>query len=285
MSTAFIALQARRWLIPAAAVCTALPRFAGAQTDYFNTDRGRPLHVQDAVTIERYAFELQAAPIRWSRMPGAQVVWSVEPELAYGIFPRTQIELGVPVFVTEGFEGGPRSGVGAVHVSVLHALNVETLGFPALALHAAALIPAGDFGPRRAYPTVGALATRTTSFGRIHLNADGTLGRRIASDDERLSGSREAGHEDLARWQAGVAVDRALPLRSMLIGAEVVARQPLIVGTEVDWLAGAGIRWQLDPRWALDAGLARSLGEDVEWSLTLGAARSFGLIRFFPSSR
>lgn len=263
----------------------AAPRTASAQTDYFNTDRGRPLHVQDAITIERYAFELQAAPIRWSRMPGAQVVWSVEPELAYGIFPRTQIELGVPVYVTEGFASGPRSGTGAVHVSVLHALNVETLGFPALAVHAAALIPAGDLGPRRAYPTFGVLATRTSSLGRLHLNADGTFGRRFAADDDRLSGSRAAGHEDLARWKAGVAIDRALPLRSMLIGAEVVARQPLIADADVDWHAGAGIRWQLNPRWALDGGLARTLGDDVEWSFTLGAARSFGLIRFFPSSR
>jgi hypothetical protein len=44
-----------------------VPAAAFAQTDYFNTDRGRPLQVQDAIPIERYAFELQAAPLRWSR--------------------------------------------------------------------------------------------------------------------------------------------------------------------------------------------------------------------------
>ena len=31
---------------------------AGAQTDYYNTDRGRPVEIEDAYPTERYAFEL-----------------------------------------------------------------------------------------------------------------------------------------------------------------------------------------------------------------------------------
>lgn len=267
-----------------AAVLT-LPATARAQTDYFNTDRGRPLHVQDAIAIERYAFELQAAPLRWSRATSAHVVWSVEPELAYGIFPRTQIELGAPVYVTEGFQDGSRAGVGAVHLSLLHALNTETLGLPGLAVNASVAVPAGNFGPRRLYTTLGALATRTTSLGRVHLNADATQGDGIADDDSRWATSRGAGLEELSRWTAGVAVDRAIPLRSLLVGAELVARQPIRDGTNVEWQAATGVRWQLDPRWALDAGLARTLGEEHEWSLTFGAARSFGLINLIPLGR
>jgi hypothetical protein len=261
------------------------PAIAGAQTDYFNTDRGRPLHVQDATPIERYAFELQAAPLRWSRASDARVVWSVEPELAYGILPRTHLEIGLPVFVTEGFEGGSRSGVGAVHVSILHALNTETLGLPAFALNAAVSVPAGNFGARRLYTTVGAIATRTTPVGRVHLNADATSGDGIADTDSRWDNARGAGLEELSRWSAGVAIDRALPLRSMLVGAELVARQPIREGSRVAWQAAAGVRWQLDPRWALDAGLGRTLGNDREWSLTFGAARSFGLINLMPLNR
>lgn len=261
------------------------PVAAQAQTDYFNTDRGRPLHVQDATAIERYAFELQAAPLRWSRASDARVVWSVEPELAYGIFPRTQLEIGIPVFVTEGFEGGSRSGAGAVHVSVLHALNAETLGLPALALNASVAIPAGNFGARRLYTTVGGIATRTMSPGRVHLNLDATLGDGIADADGRWDTARGVGLDELSRWSAGVAVDRALPLRSMLLGAEVVARRPIREGSGVSWQAAAGVRWQLDPRWALDAGLGRALGDDDEWSLTFGAARTFGLINLMPLNR
>lgn len=253
-------------------------RSAEAQTDYFNTDRGRPLHVQDATPIERYAFEMQAAPLRWSRSAGARVLWSFEPELAYGILARTQLEVGLPVYV-EGLDGGRESGVGAVHVSVLHALNVETLGWPALALNGAVAIPAGDFGPQRTYVTVGAIATRTIAFGRLHLNVDATPGPEPTNTDDG------PGAHDLSRWTAGMAFDRALPLRSMLIGAEVVANRALHHGAEVEWRAATGVRWQVNPHWAFDAGMGRSFGDEREWSLTFGAARAFGLLKFFPVSR
>jgi hypothetical protein len=259
----------------------AIPGAVQAQTDYFNTDRGRPLHVQDAIAIERYAFELQAAPLRWSRASNARVVWSVEPELAYGILPRTQLEVGAPVFITEGFEGGSRAGVGAVHVSLLHAFNVETLGIPALAINAAVLIPAGDFGPRRTYATFGALATRTTSLGRIHVNADATSGPGFIAGD--VAG--RPGENELSRWTLGMAVDRTMPLRSLLVGAELVAARPIRAGSDMEWRAATGVRWQVNPYWAFDAGLGRSLADDREWSLTFGAARSFGLLRFFPRGR
>ncbi|HEX6316036.1 MAG TPA: hypothetical protein VFZ73_14295 [Gemmatimonadaceae bacterium] len=265
--------------IPVMLVLMMAPGISGAQTDYFNTDRGRPLHVQDATAIERYAFELQAAPLRWSRSAGARVLWSVEPELAYGLLPRTQLEVGIPVLVAEGFHGGRKWGVGAVHLSVLHALNVETLGWPALAVNAAVAIPAGDFGPQRSYATVGALATRTTSFGRLHVNVDATPGPVLPDADDG------PGLHDLSRWTAGVAVDRALPLRSLLVGAELVAQRPLHDDSEVEWRAATGVRWQVSPSWAFDAGVGRSFGDDREWSLTFGAARAFGLLKLFPVSR
>ena len=265
-----------------AAAVAFVPAAAFAQTDYFNTDRGRPLQVQDAIPIERYAFELQAAPLRWTRSPNARVTWSIEPELAYGILPRTQLEIGLPVFIVEGQPSAPGSGVGSVHVSMLHALNVETLGMPGLAFTAVASIPAGSLGPRRAYFTAGGVATRTISSGRLHLNVDATPGDAIAADDERAD---TPGVHDLSRWSAGVALDHAFPLRSMLVGAEFVVRQPIVQGADLQWQTGTGVRWQLDPRWALDAGLARSFGNEDEWSITIGAARSFGLINLIPLSR
>ena len=261
-----------------------VPIVAGAQTDYFNTDRGRPLYVQDAYAIERYAFELQAAPIRWSRADGRSI-WSVEPELAYGIFPRTQFEVGIPIVRADSFDGGAKTSLGALHVSVLHALNVETLGLPALALSAAYSAPIGDFGPPRGYPTLGALATRTTSLGRLHLNAEFAIGGDVPADDEVWESSRAVGLEEVSRWLVGAAIDRTLPLRSMLFGAEVLARQPIREGSSVQWEVATGMRWQLDPLWSLDAGLGHSFGPENEWSLTFGAARSFGLIHFMPLNR
>jgi len=261
------------------------PTAAVAQTDYFNTDRGRPLQTQDALAIERYALELQAAPLRWSRAAGPHVVWAVEPELAYGILPRTQLEIGLPFYFTDGFDAGSRGGIGAVHLSVMHVLNVETLGFPAMALEAGVAIPAGRFGASDLYTTLGAIATRTMAVGRVHVNAEFTQGNGIAATDRRWEESRSAGLEELSRWKAGVAVDRALPLRSMLLGAELVASRSMRDGADVDWNTAAGVRWQLAPQWAVDGGIGRSFGNSREWSLTVGAAWSFGLIHLIPLNR
>lgn len=205
------------------------------------------------------------------------VLWSVEPELAYGILPRTQLEIGLPVFVAEGAGNGRTHGVGAVHVSVLHALNVESLGWPALALNLAAAIPAGEFGPDAAYGAVGGIATRTTRLARVHVNVDAVIGPSTA-------GSGTGGAHDLERWSAGVALDRAMPLRSLLVAAEVVAGRPMDPADDLRWRAGAGIRWQLTPYWAVDAGIGRAFGDEREWSLTFGAARAFGLVRL-PRAR
>ena len=270
------------WIRHAAFIAAgaALPFAAGAQTDYFNTDRARPLHVQDALTIERYAFELSAAPLTWERSPGAGALWSVEPELAYGIFARTQLEAGLPLYLAD--EGSNRrGGVGAVHASLMHALNIETLGIPALAINASAAIPAGSFGPGSVYGSLGGIVTRTISLGRIHLNADATVGPRVSAD----AADEKPGLDDIARWSTGVAFDRALPLRSMLVGAEIVASQPIVVDGDVEWRAGAGVRWQAGPQWAFDAGLGRTFNDAREWSLTIGAARAFALPTFFPTGR
>jgi hypothetical protein len=76
----------------------------------------------------------------------------------------------------------------------------------------------------------------------------------------------------------GVAVDRTFPLRSLLVTAEVFAREPLRTGEEVEWNGGAGLRYQTSPRWAMDAGVGRRLsGSDQAWYVTVGAAYAFGL--------
>ncbi|MEO5902894.1 MAG: hypothetical protein ABIQ55_02665, partial [Gemmatimonadaceae bacterium] len=38
-----------------------------AQTDYYNTDTGRPIQIEDAYATERYAFEMKLAPVRLER--------------------------------------------------------------------------------------------------------------------------------------------------------------------------------------------------------------------------
>ena len=262
-----------------AIAAAATPTVASAQTDYYNTDRGRPLQIEDAYATERYAFELQLAPLRLERARGGVYNWGVEPEIAYGVLPRTQLELGLPLAYVEGVGAGQRAfGAAGLEVSLLHNLNVETETVPALAIAADALIPAGGLGPDRVYPSVKGLVTRTYSWLRFHGNAQYTF-----SDRSKDAGSESGGVAELSRWVAGLAVDKTLPLRSMLIGAEAFARQPIVPGTAVEWNAGAGIRYQLAPQFAIDGGVGTRLtGDERGWYVTFGTAYAFGVRSLFP---
>ncbi|HYD52549.1 MAG TPA: hypothetical protein VEA99_07975 [Gemmatimonadaceae bacterium] len=247
---------------------TATASAAHAQTDYYNTDAGRPITVEDATPIERRAFELQLAPLRLERSAGGRYSWGVEPEMAFGILPRTQIELAVPLALIDA-PTGRRAGLAGIELSALHNLNVETR-IPAFAVAADLLLPVGGFAPARAYPSVKGIATRTFRWARFHANAQYTMGEAPALDEEPTS--------ELSRWLAGVAVDRAFPLRSLLVTAEVTTEQPMHDEEELEWSAATGLRYQYSPRWAIDAGVGKRLtGTGGSWYLTFGSAYAFGL--------
>ncbi|MBA3258967.1 MAG: hypothetical protein H0T68_05820 [Gemmatimonadales bacterium] len=251
-----------------------------AQTDYYNTDRNRPIQIEDAYPTERYAFELQLAPVRLERVDGGGYNWGVEPEIAYGIFPRTHIEIGVPfAFVDGGPLGEQDFGLAGVDVSVLHNFNVETAGLPAFGLAADVLLPIGSLAPDNAYVSLRALATRTYSWARFHLNGQYTIGS--------ANGAGQAtGAAELSRWLAGIAVDRTFPLKSTLITAELFVQEPLVETGEVELNLAGGARYQLSPQLALDGGLGRRLtGDDQSWFVTFGAAYAFAIRGLIPVPR
>jgi len=255
----------------AAGIATPL----AAQTDYYNTDAGRPIRIEDAYPIERRAFELQAAPLRLERNRGGQYRWGIEPEFAYGIFPRTQVEVGVPLAWIDAGLGARTTGVAGIDIGILHNLNVETR-LPALAIAADVLLPVGNLGPDKAYPSLKGIATKTFSWARFHVNGQYTFGEA----DETPGAAPAIGAQavEVSRWLAGVAVDRPFPLRSVLLTGELYAERGLHDADETEWNAGLGTRYQLSPRWAVDAGLGRRLtGADQTWSLTAGGAFAFGL--------
>lgn len=252
----------------ALALVLIVPVAASAQTDYYNTDAGRPIRVEDAYPVERRAFELQLAPLRLERSRGAYT-WGMEPEAAFGIFRRTHVEVGFPLAMIDA--PGTRTSVGlaGVELSALHNLNVET-SIPALAIVADVLLPAGGFGPESAYPSVKGIATKTFTWMRFHANGQYTFG------DATDAGTSGAVH--LSRWVAGLAADKTFPLRSVLLTGEVVAEQPLEETEAVEWSAATGIRYQWSPRWAVDAGVGLRLStESRPWFVTVGSAYAFGL--------
>ena len=278
-------VRARR-LAVAARVTAALVAAAplGAQTDYYNTDLGRPLQVEDYLPLERYGLELQAAPLRVERARGGVYSWGIEPELAYGILPRTHFEVGLPLaYVDAGPVGGHASGLAGVDVSLFHQLNVET-AVPGFAVVGEALLPAGGLGPDKTYASVKGIATRTLSWARFHANAQYTFGSRLPADGEgeALGG----GAVELSRWLAGLAVDKTFPLRSLLVGAELTARQPLRRGEDTELSSTVGTRYQLSPRWNIDGGIGRRLTGDARgWYATFGTSYAFGLPFLIPAAR
>jgi hypothetical protein len=246
----------------------ALSRPVHGQTDYYNTDRGRPLRTEDAYPVERRAFEIQAAPLRLERFGAGAYSWGFEPEIAYGIAPRTHVEAGVPLAFIDA-AGVRRSGVSGLHLSILHNLNVETT-IPALAVGANAALPIGSLASDETFFSITGIATRTWSWARFHLNGEYTFG------DEPDAG--DAGIVEASRWSAGLAADKTFPLKSLLVGAELVAEKPLERGQDTELSAAIGTRYQLTPRWALDAGIGRRVtGDEQSWFITFGSAYAFGL--------
>jgi hypothetical protein len=248
------------------------PGHLGAQTDYYNTDEGRPVRIEDAFPVERYAFELQLAPVRLERESGGVYHWEMEPELAYGIFPRTHVEVGFPLQYRENPEGDGVFGLAGLSFSALHNLNAET-SIPALAVGAEVTVPVGGFAADRAYTSLTGIATKTFGFARFHANGQVTLG---SSPDE----GEDAG--EASRWMAGLAVDKAFPLKAVLVTADVFAEEPL-GGGNLAWTAEAGIRYQTSPQFNLDLGVGRRFaGEEQGWFFTFGLARAFALRSLIP---
>ena len=260
---------------------------ASAQTDYYNTDRGRPVQIEDAYATERYAVELKLAPVRaeWAR--GGASTWGIEPEIAYGLLPRTHLEVGVPILFADAGTGTRRSGVAGLELSLMHNVNTETHSLPALGVRVDVLAPVGTLAPEQTYASVTGMITRTFSAMRVHLNGQYTAGKapRIdfspSSVNTIVSRPNEdalVGAAEVSRWIAGFAVDKTFPLRSVLLTADLFARQPIIDSEDVELFAGAGFRVQTSPTIALDFGGGHALnGDDRAWHLTFGLAYAFGI--------
>ena len=267
-----------------AAVATALALNPGslfAQTDYYNTDGGRPITVEDAYPTERYAFELQLAPLRLERANGGLYTWGIEPEIAYGILPRTHIEIGVPIAYVDRGPVGKTVGAAGLDISMLHNLNAET-SIPALGIAGELLLPLGGLAPENAYFSAKGIATRTLTRARFHVNGQYTFGKTPTAPSGS-SLTTGGGVAEVSRWLLGLAVDRAFPLKSTLVTAESFVRQPIQEGDETEWNIGAGIRYQVSPHLALDGGLGKRLtGDDQGWFATFGLARAFSIRSLIP---
>ena len=257
----------------------------GAQTDFYNTDRGRPVQIEDAYVTERHAFELKLAPVRLERANGGIYNWGLEPEIAYGILPRTQVELGLPLaFVEAGRQRN--AGLAGLEFSVMHNLNVETETLPALGIRADVLAPVGSLAADHAYASFTGMLTRTTSLIRFHLNGQYTAGPAASGSPVGGSGIGGPAAVEVSRWLVGGAIDKTYPLSALLITADFYGSKPIVPGSAVEYTTGAGFRYQRSPTLALDAGVGRRLnGDNPAWFVTFGTAYAFAVSSLFPFGR
>lgn len=247
---------------------------AHAQTDFYNTSAGRPVRIEDAVPIEYRAIELNVAPLRLEFLRDETRYWTLRPEATIGILPRTHLQLSVPITYVDQPTTSAR-GVAGVGLSLLHAFNMET-SIPAFAVAADVSLPVGPLGGEATYGTLKGIMTRTFPWARVHANAELTAGPSMRFPDAGVDDLNDG--RDLSRWLAGLAIDKTFVFHSLLVTAESFAEQPLRDDADVAWTAGTGLRYQLSPRWAMDAGLGRRFsGDNRAWYVTFGSAYAFGI--------
>ena len=255
----------------AVVVATCLARRAEAQGDGFrNTDPGRPMRVEDALAIPRYALDLYIAP-EWRDFSGSGS-WAVRPGLAFGLLPRTQIELEIPVILRRGASDDP--AVSGLRLAAQHNLNVERRALPAVGLEASMLFPVGEVV--NAHPSIKGLATKAFRWARVNASSEAVFG------DEPIT---SAARTDLARWESGISVDRTFVRRAAILGVELVARQPLERRDAVQWRGAFGGAYQLTSWVTLDAAVGYEFaGSPQGFSVSAAITRRIAVPSVLPGT-
>ena len=163
--------------------CALASTPAGAQGGYYNLDSSRPTRIEDAAPTPLYELELQLAPLRFEKLATGLKRWRVEPKMSYGVAPFTEIEIRAPLIVVDPLDpDAPHTvGLGGLAVGALHALGVERPRWPALAVAAEWIAPAGPLAAFIGSYSVKGIATKTFPVARVHVNAlYGTYSSRVS---------------------------------------------------------------------------------------------------------
>ncbi|MEP6731879.1 MAG: hypothetical protein ABJE10_14625 [bacterium] len=154
---------------------------ARAQSDYYNRDAGRPSRIEDASPTPRYELELQLAPLRFEKLESGVQRWRVEPKMAYGIAPFTDVEIRVPYIAVNAPDSPRKSGIGGIAIGALHAFGLENAARPAFALSGEWIAPVGGLSAPIGSYTIKGIATKTFAQMRVHANvAYGTYSSKVS---------------------------------------------------------------------------------------------------------
>ncbi len=255
-----------------AAVCVALGATAcpaRAQADYRNLDPGRPIAVEDAQPIEYRAVESQWGVPRFSRQRSGQWLAALELEFKWGIYKNLQVGTSGE-YVAARAAGKTLLAASDRQFHLLYNFNQETGRMPAIAVRPELTVRTGGLGSGHEHGALKWIVTKTVGLNRLHLNGSYTVGPTAAPGK---------GGELVNRFFYGGAYERTLPLKFVVLLADVYARKP-IDGSRTEAVIEFGTRVQLNPTWVLDAGvstgrLRASVGPDFGFTFGLSHSQSF----------
>ncbi len=140
--------------------------------DHDNLDPNRPIGMEDAYAIPKGEIGVEGG-VRFNDQRQGPTRVTFQPQIIYGAFNNTQIEIQGDIFTDPSTIVGPDKS-GDLHVSVLYNFNAETLNLPAFAVRAEVDLPTGVNSQGVDTQVTGIL---TRSFGRFraHLNAGYTV--------------------------------------------------------------------------------------------------------------
>ncbi len=246
-----------------------------AQTDFYNTSQGRPLRIEDAIPVEYRGVELNVAPLRLDFLRTTRGTGRFTRRRRSGFFRGLNFSSPCRSRTSTHPTTSARGSCGPRHFGapcVEHG-DVDTGARDCrrrLASRWAVRRRHRRTGPQGnldSNASVGSLPRQRSSLRRARRRAPTTRATFDANDGR-----------DLSRWLAGSRSTRRLRLHSLLVTAESFAEQPISRMTPVAWSAGTGLRYQLTPRWTMDAGIGRRFsGDDRAWYVTFGSAYALGL--------
>ena len=248
---------------------------AQAQADYRNLDPGRPIAVEDAQPIEYRAFETQNGVPRFSRQRRGQWTLGIDSDFKWGIYKDLQFGYSSENLVVAHAAGRTVVTSRDRQVHLLYNFNQETRRWPAFAIRPELAIRSGGLGSRHEHGALKWIVTKTIGANRLHLNGSWTVGPTETPG---------RGGELVNRFFYSAAYERTLPLKFVVLLADVYARKPIDhSGTEV--VLEVGTRVQLSPTWVVDAGVSTgalrpSAGPDI--GFTFGLSHSFSLRWLYP---
>lgn len=247
---------------------------AWGQADYRNLDASRPIAVEDAQPVEFRAMEFQFTVPRFTRERRGHWHYGFETEFKWGLFKDTQVGVTTETVVARDASDTIVSSRD-VQIHALYNFNQETRRLPAIAIRPELIVGTGGLGSRHEHGSLKLIVSKTIHRNRLHFNGSYAVG----STEQPGRGG-----DLVSRFFYGMAYERTLPLKFLVLVADVYARKP-IDHSPTEVVFEFGTRVQLSPTWVLDAGVSTgqlrpSVGPDV--GFTFGLSRSFSFRSLFP---